>query len=556
MLEPALLALALVLGDYEEPPPAEKLSTVALDDYQFAQVQRVDVSDGRTKVSVENNAPSPLAGTFPVRVFIDNSLGPAGPVELSFRANAQGFHLVRRTVELRAGERRVVDLPAFAEMRYGTVSASGAGTRPGAGSVYFQSVTSPNKVVLTLSRPETFEHFIGKAPNYAGGSVQVLAIPVDEAPAELASYAGYDAVILPEAGTLEALDEGPLRALEAYAATGGALIIEGPLRSNKTLPLLARTNAGWHPYAFGQVTIHEGQGLDPASLRQEFPVNPHGPVPEYERRYGTARLDALLPQATAPLGRFLLIILVFTVLIGPGSLLVARRRGAAALLVTIPLTAFLTCAAIIGYSLAADGFTVHASSYGLTWLDAKAHRAINLGVTGYYANLSPPNAVFPAMTVVVPAHEERREHFSADLSWSEGLTLGSDFIPSRVYREWGLLSVEPTRARLVVKQQAGAWVVQNALGHELRSLLVNVDGKQLRTGALRDGGEAVLELAAAGASLNVKLDRFSSQAVPKVGTLPPGQFLAELTGTGFLPTGGVVTQLHDGQHWVRGTFEP
>ena len=85
-----------------------------------------------------------------------------------------------------------------------------------------------------------------------------------------------------------------------------------------------------------------------------------GAVGTGERRYGggDAKSELLLPQATAPLGRFLFIITLFTLAIGPGSVWVARRRGPAALLVTIPGTALVTCVLIIGYSLIADGFRV------------------------------------------------------------------------------------------------------------------------------------------------------------------------------------------------------
>ena len=47
-----------------------------------------------------------------------------------------------------------------------------------------------------------------------------------------------------------------------------------------------------------------------------------------------------------------------------------------------------------------------------------------------------------------------------------------------------------------------------------------------------------------------KLEAFFASA------LKPNEFCARLTGDGFMPTGGVATQLHDGQHLVRGALTP
>lgn len=585
MLEVLALTLALSSGvtqfednDIEDPPPVAPV--VPEDDgtdddigdygtagpsvllkYQLAQLQRANVGSGATKVSVETNAPTPSFGTFPVRVFIDNSTGPRQTIRLNFRGNVTGsFHTVSREVEVNAGERRVVNLPAPAEMRYGSMSASGPGiTEGGETSVYFNGTYAPQRVVLTLSGPERFQSFIGKPPSYSRADVFVMTIPPAEAPAELAAYVGYDAVILPDASTLESLDEGQRRALEAYAATGGHLVVKGPLRATSVFPLLAGEPKKSQKYGFGRLAVvAETPDAESLTLRTVPAVRPQGPVPEYERRYGGAKLQALLPQATAPLGRFLLIITAFTLAIGPGSIWVARRKGPAALLVTIPGTAAVTCVAIIAYSLIADGFTVHGASYSFTRLDSKQHRAVTTGITAYYANLAPGRATFSASTVPIAPWDDNREKFVADMAWRDGLTMGSDFVPSRVYREWGFLSVEPTRARLALKQSGGAWTVQNALGHKVASVAVRIDGVTWEARDVRDGGEAKLER---GSDQQYRggegAARFGAGVADTIvhDDLADGQFLAKLEGEGFLPTGGIRMSLHQSEHWVRGEVE-
>lgn len=582
MLEVMALALTLTTGvtqfednDIEDEPvapvaPEEDGSDVedygtagpsVLLKYQLAQLQRATVGSGATKVSVETNAPTPSFGTFPVRVFIDNSTGPQQTIRLTYSGNVTGSgHSVTRDVEVNAGERRVVNLPAPSEMRYGTLSAKGPGiTEGGSTSVYFNGTYAPQRVVLTLSGPERFQSFIGKPPSYSRADVFVMTIPPAEAPSELAAYVGYDAVILPDATTLESLDEGQRRALEAYAATGGHLVVKGPLRATSLFPLLTGESRKSQKYGLGRLAVVGDTPDDETlALRTSPAVRPQGPVPDYERRYGGARLQPLLPQATAPLGRFLFIITLFTLAIGPGSIWVARRKGPAALLVTIPGTAAVTCVAIIAYSLIADGFTVHGASFSFTRLDSKQHRAITAGITAYYANLAPGRATFSASTVPIAPWDDNREKFVADMTWRDGLTMGSDFVPSRVYREWGFLSVEPTRARLALKQSDGAWTVQNALGHKVASVAVRIDGVTWEARDVRDGGEAKLER---GSDQQYR----GSEAAARFGTtvadaivdqdLGDGQFLAKLEGEGFLPTGGVRMSMHKSEHWVRGEVE-
>ena len=552
--------LPVPVGSAEEDDP-EPSGLVSLSEYQIAQVNRLDVAGGRTRVSVESNAPSPRAGSFPVRLFIDNTKGPQQTIQFSIRSTVAGsMHVVNRAVEVNAGERRVVNVPVSAEMRYGTVMASGPGiTESSNASMYFQSTYDPQRVVLSLSRPEQFEKFAGKSPRYSGANVLVHPIPPDEAPGELASYLGYDAVVVPDGAIIDNLDEAQRVALEAFAATGGHLVIGGTLRSQAAFPLVSALKPGMNRYGFGSLIITQGApGNSVDVFRDNLAVSPHGQLPEYERRYGNAAKDLLLPQATAPLGRFLLIIALFTLAIGPGSVWVARRRGPAALLVTIPGTAIVTCALIISYSLVADGFTVHASTYGFSLLDTKGHRVITQGVTAYYANLAPSKATLAPGVMLVAPHEDRREKYIADMSWKDGLTLSSDFVPSRTYREWGFTGVEPSRARIVVKQKGSVVVVQNALGMRIEKLVVNVDGRFFSGGPVRDGGEATLE---AGNRLeyggNAGASRFSSDVTQAVvhRTIEHGQFLARLEGDGFVPTGGIGRQLNSSEHWVRGDFE-
>ncbi len=557
--EAAVEALVSSPAELEEAEPVVGSSIV---DYQIAQVTRLEVADGRTKVSVENNAPSARSGSMPVRFFVDNTSGPTQVIKFAIRASVNGsMHAVTRSAEVKAGERSTVTVPVPHELRYGSVTAEGAGITQNAGAqMYFQSTYDPQRVVLSISRPEQFEKYVGKAPRYSGANVLVHAVPPGEAPGELASYLGYDVVVVPDAAIFDDLDASARQAIEGYLATGGNVLVGGVVRSPAVFPLLGQAKVGTTAYGFGKLFVTDGPpDEDLKVFREQLMVNPQGPVPEYEARYNRAAVkEMLLPQATAPLGRFLFIIALFTLAIGPGSIWVARRRGPAALLVTIPGTAIVTCALIIGYSLIADGFTVHASTYGYSLLDSKQHRLITEGVTAYYANLAPTKATFSSGTMLVAPWEDRRERYVADLDWRDGLTLGGDFVPSRTYREWGFVSVEPSRARVVVKKKGGQYVLQNALGAPIERVLVNVDGNFFTGAAVRDGGEVELT---AGNTLNFSgnaaASRFDDRVRQVVVTRPLRhlEFVAVLKGQGLVPGGGISVQQGEGEHWLRGGYE-
>ncbi len=529
--------------------------------YQFSQSQRVDVGGGRTKVSVEQGLISPKSGYIPMQVVIDNTVGPRQVVSLTFKA--YGSAVVSRQVEVNEGERRAVTLVVPTEMRSGTLSARGPGiTERGTASVYFTAAYGGNRAILSLGKPESFEKFVGSPPAYSSATIQVATIGLADAPSELAAYVGFEAVVLPDEGALERLNEGQRRAIEAYAASGGAVVLKGPLRSKANFPLVGEPT-GQQRYGFGVLDVEPG-GAPPALLHSSRTLasNPDGSPPDYDRRYGGAKTwSALLPQATAPVGSFLLIMTLFTLLIGPGSVWVARRRGPAALLFTIPATAFVTCGLIVGYSLFSDGFTVHAASYGYTLLDSRQHRAITAGLEAYYANLAPRQATFSAMSVPIAPWRDNREHFSASIEWKDGARFGGDFVPSRIYREWGSVSVEPTRARVAVKKKGDGWVVQNALGGTARRLVVNLEGQKWHAEDVPDGAER--ELVSTGDLSLPKLpssvdDRFGAEARSRVSTeaLREHEFLAALEGQAFVPSGGVSVKHHDSQSLVRGEVEP
>jgi len=525
-------------------------------------------------VSAEANNGVPRVGYYPLRVLIDNASGPREKMTLTFTGTMEGAGHVTKTLELAAGDRRTVSLMIPAGIHYGRLQARAPGVTEKREAIIYSSAAAPEQaMVLSLGTTEEFEKAVGTPPSsVARTAIRVLAMPVGDAPSELAGYVGFDVVTLPHAG-FDSLSEGARRALEAYAATGGTVLAPNAGRSMGQHFALAPVVDG-HPtdYGLGRVLLSAASSrIDLASLadpekHHELAVKPMGsdrPIRTRFARYAaeedTGSESPLLPQATAPVATFLVIISLFTLLIGPGSIWVARKRGPAALLVTIPGTALVTCVLIVGSSLAKDGFSIHASSHGYTELDSRHHRAISAGVTAYYANLSPSSAHFDTLSAALGADPETGERYEIGMDWGESVTAGSEFLPSRTYREWGFLSVTPTRARVIVKASPEGITVQNALGAKVRSLTVSTGKGLFEVHDLFDGSEAIAKMVdtftapspPASADRRLSAETLRRRSRP----LADGQFIAEVEGLGFLPDAGLHLNHHDSLQIVRGEFE-
>lgn len=567
MTEALALCVFLTLGRAPPPPPppSEDDEDVGYAQplrrptggftYYFAQTNRADLTDGRTRVSVESGFAMPQEGYAPLRVTVDNREGPEQTVSVDYRSNAgRSGGFVRTNVRVQAGETQTLALPVPVIFSGGTVDVRGSPAlgRVQTGHSYFTQTYGEQRAILTLSDAKGFQGFTGVEPSTSSADNVVATLEATALPTDGTALLGFAAVVAPRQGALRGLSEAQRQALERYVLTGGHLLVVGLKEDVPGFDALVE-QSGAQTYGFGSVTLFE-PGEHPRAdqlVRDTVPVKPRGLPPEWERRSGRAHL--LLPQATAPLGTFLFIIALFTLAIGPGSIVVARRRGPAALLFTIPLTAFVTSVLLIGYSLVADGFTVHAATYGVTWLDRARNRAVSVGLTAYYANLAPGEARFEFGTSVVGPSAQSGERHGASLDFRDGVKTGPDYLPSRQYREWGSVSVLPSRARVVVRQDGPRYFVQNALGAKAKRLEVHVGGGRYVAEDVRDGGEAVLRpLDEATDVAFAARDRFTREAIARVSGPDDGEFLALLDGAPFVPQGGLRVQLSDAVSFVRG----
>jgi len=557
-----------VVEEKEEPPGPPG--------YQEVPGQSANLIEGELRATVTNGILRPARGYIPLEVVLHNTGPTARVVRIDVEAHGRGrASASSRVVEVGPRQRLVAWVPLSLPARGGTVILSGQDVPPNGFNLY--SMDPPGAPLLVLGAEPQFEVGTGLPRVSKEPKLSVRFVSPQDAPRELSSYVGHIGVVV--ASDVAALPADVWAAVEAYAATGGHLSLLVPPRDvGERLPLLAHTTPGDHPYGFGRVRLCAeakgcGVGLLGDASKAEAQVeadkplgllSPVGPPPSWQRGSGQLLQNGeqpLLPGVQAPVGRFLLLITLFVLLVGPGGLALARRKGPVALLIAVPAVALTTCLTLIGWSVLVEGFSLHASRYSVTVLDRARDRAVTAAVNSYYANLEPEAVRVPTLGALLGPGEDG-DAYGLEADWTNGMVVTGGFLPSRSYREWGEVAVVPTRARLLLRREGQTLRVQNALGARLAEGSVRLDGEEWQLPVLEDGAEAEASPASRKDFLEVVgfsdpvRRRFSGVPWDVLSApLPEGGFRARLEGPGLAPTSALPVELHEGVHFVLGRVD-
>jgi hypothetical protein len=503
----------------------------------------------------------PDRGYTPVQVSVSNASDQSRPVRLAVQSQGR---VMERSLQLGPRERAVTWLMMPADLQSGQMIMESPGLAPASNGFYLDSYRGAR--VMVLGDVKSFEAETGLARVEENQEPLVATRFVDPAiaPRELSAYAGYDAVLV--ASDADKVPDDVWAVLETYALSGGNLVLaRPPTNVRRRFPLLPSDDAERAPYGFGWVRQFRAckaehlcgsiLGDDASGVRPM--VEPAGPAPRWLRNdlLRDGRIP-LLSNARAPVGRFLLLIFLFTLAVGPGGLMLARRKGPLAVLIAVPSLAALTCLALVLWSVMVDGFRVHAARYSLTLLDRERSRAVMVGLNAWYANLAADGVSVPASSVLLAAEDS--EDAPRSLDWTNGLVVKDQFLPSRSYREWGELSVLPSRARLMAHREGEAVRIQNALGAPLIGGTLKLEGQLWDLPELPDGGEGMATARPSDASDGVPDEvrrRFPGAMSMMDLELGEGVFVARLSGKGFTPTAVMDVDLDDSLHLVRGQAE-
>ena len=176
-----------------------------------------------------------------------------------------------------------------------------------------------------------------------------------------------------------------------------------------------------------------------------------------------------------PVYGFMVMITAFAVLIGPVNYFYLRRKRMLwLLLVTVPALALLTSVLLIGYSVAAHGFSVRSRIRSLTVLDQKSHAAVTVARLALFAGVAPARGMqFSLETAVYPVFPPTVDPGAFTVDWTENQALTSGWLLSRTRTQFLTIRHAEQPDHVEVKPgQDGGLAIVNGLPWELEAVLV------------------------------------------------------------------------------------
>ncbi len=176
-----------------------------------------------------------------------------------------------------------------------------------------------------------------------------------------------------------------------------------------------------------------------------------------------------------PVYGFMVLITAFAVLIGPVNYFYLRRKRLLwLLLVTVPAMALVTSALLVGYSVAAHGFSIRSRIRSLTVLDQKSHSAVTVARLALFAGVAPARGMeFSPETAVYPVFPPTAEPGAFTVDWTEKQALTSGWLLSRTRTQFLTIRHAEQPERVEIKPgQDGGLAIKNGLPWELEAVIV------------------------------------------------------------------------------------
>ncbi|KAF0181209.1 MAG: hypothetical protein FD161_515 [Limisphaerales bacterium] len=417
---------------------------------------------------------------------------------------------VNRTISLNVLQVALPTLTnAIATIRL-NVNASGAGNQVGVDAVELSdgSTSSFAADARASSTWATRMSHSSSSTTYQGPTVLRSELEATGWSEAWLAFTAFDLVVLSR-GDLAAMNAAQQNALRSYVEAGGGLAVLGLTELPKAWAsgasqkvadtrnsTLARSYLG-----FGQVLLL-GAGnivglerLQVDALREL--ARECGQVWQSMPTEGNANTEfPVIEDARIPVRGIVFIMLAFILVVGPVNIFFcARANNRIAMLWTIPLISFVTCAVVFGYSLMSEGITPTTRTEALTILDQVSHRATTLARQAFYTPLTPGDGLrYSHDTEVTPLVDVNRYNGgnSRELELSQAQHLVRGWITARVPAHFALRKSETRRERITVqKLPDGRVTVVNGLGADVQTLWLRDDKGRLFKGEALKAGQNV-----------------------------------------------------------------
>jgi hypothetical protein len=476
------------------------------------------------------------------------------------------------TFEIREN-RRVIEALGGTNLQSGSpLDETSALIVAGSATPFGQAAAGWSRPIVTSRR---FRGFGGVATVPPGATAPPLDFVLDPSrvPSTWLGFTSLRAVVI-GATEWQQLSDEQRGALRAWTASGGDLYFaDGDLSA--LLPEGQRASvaqrAGTARYFFGQFHLVKSADLTSGGLAALLAPGP--PVPEQEwslpvtratdwGSMGTRGFRLPIPGVGTVRARaFMVILLVFTVIIGPVNyVLLRRRRQPAMVVVTAPLISVLFILMLAGYVVAGEGFAVHARAATLTLLDQPRQAAVTRASASLYAAGRTPSTGlrFPRDVAVYPIGGNSTGHVEeTNLDLSDSQQFASGFVRARSPINFESVAFRPARERLEVRRDGDRLTVVNGLGATIVKLHVKSgDRVYALAGPLAAGATGSLQVTDRSATTLVTLDqamygRFYAMAAEQ----PADSYLAELDRSPFWQSGVTEVAEHGSLHLVLGLLE-
>ena len=186
-------------------------------------------------------------------------------------------------------------------------------------------------------------------------------------------------------------------------------------------------------------------------------------------------LEFLIPSVKGvPVGAFLILITLFTLVIGPlNYIYLWKRRRLYLLVFTIPIIAFATSLALFGYSAVAHGFSTRSRLRSLTLLDQQAGASVTLNRLSLYSGLAPSGGLtFSPQTAVYPIWPPRGGFTSGHVDWTDSQSLQSGWLRSRMRPQFFTVNHADQRGRIETRPDGDKLQLTNGLEWDLDAVVV------------------------------------------------------------------------------------
>lgn len=402
------------------------------------------------------------------------------------------------------------------------VNASGAGGQVSVDAVELSdgsTSTFAGDARASSTYATRFTHGGSSSSTYQGPTVLRSELEASGWSESWLAFTAFDLVVLSRAD-LAAMNAAQQNALRSYVEAGGGLAVLGQTElpkgwetgaSQRVAPArnstLARSYLG-----FGQVLLL-GVGnivglerLQVDALREL--ARECGQVWQSMPNEGGANSEfPVIEDARIPVRGIVFIMLAFILVVGPVNIfLCARANNRIAMLWTIPLISFITCAVVFGYSLMSEGITPTTRTEAVTFLDQTAHRATTLARQAFYTPLTPGDGLrYTHDTEVTPLVDVNRYNGgnSRELELSQSQHLVRGWVTARVPAHFALRKSETRRERLQVQRLPdGRVTVLNGLGADIQTLWFRDDKGRLFKGEGLKAGQNVALTAGAVVPVN------------------------------------------------------